>query len=130
MDGRLIVISTIRAADELNNNRAPDEAELFVYDVNEQKIVRRIVPAPKGRTTELVVEVEPGRLLGLTTWRGRPGLASRWHPASARKRGQEPNGLLTLDRTGQAVYNDVVGFSIPVEPVLSRVEGYRGSSIQ
>jgi hypothetical protein len=67
MDGRLIVISTIRAADELNDNRAPEEARLFVYDVNGKKIVREIVPVPKGRTTGLVVEVRSGRLLGLTS---------------------------------------------------------------
>ena len=65
--GRLIVISTIRAADELNDNRAPEEAKLFVYDVSEQKIVREIVPVAKGRTTGLIAEVAPGRLLGLTS---------------------------------------------------------------
>jgi hypothetical protein len=67
LDGQLIVISTIRAADELNNNRAPDQAKLFVYDVREQKIVREIVPVTKARTTGLIVEVAPGRLLGLTS---------------------------------------------------------------
>jgi hypothetical protein len=66
-DGRLIVISTIRASDELNNNQAPDEARLFFYDVNQQKIVREAVPVPKARTTGLITEVAPGRLLGLTT---------------------------------------------------------------
>ena len=67
LDGRLIVISTIRAADERNDNRAPGEAGLFVYDLSEQKIVRQIVPVPKGRTTGLIAEVAPGRLLGLTS---------------------------------------------------------------
>lgn len=67
MDAKLIVISTIRSADELNNNRAPDEAVLFVYDVSEQKIVRRIVPVQKGRTTGPIIEIEPGCLLGLTS---------------------------------------------------------------
>ena len=67
LDGRLIVISTIRAADELNGNRAPAEARLFVYDVGEQKTVREIVPIAKGRTTGLVAEVRSGRLLGLTS---------------------------------------------------------------
>ena len=67
LDGRLIVISTIRAADERNDNRAPEEAGLFVYDASEQKIVRQIVPVPKGRTTGLIAEVAPGRLLGLTS---------------------------------------------------------------
>jgi outer membrane protein assembly factor BamB len=67
IDGRLIVISTIRAADELNNNRAPEEAKLFVYDVSQQKIVREIVPIAKARTTGLILEVAHGRLLGLAS---------------------------------------------------------------
>jgi hypothetical protein len=66
LDGRLIVISTIRAADELNHNQAPQEARLFVYEVGEGEIVREIVPTAKGRTTGLIAEVAPGRLLGLT----------------------------------------------------------------
>ena len=77
LDGRLIVISTIRAADELNDNRAPEEAKLFVYDVSEQKIVREIVPVAKGRTTGLIAEVAPGRLLGLTS---DPEQARTQHP--------------------------------------------------
>jgi len=71
LDGTLIVISTIRAADERNNNRAPKEAKLFVYDVGEQKMVRDITPIAGARTTGLIVEVAPGRLLGLTTERAR-----------------------------------------------------------
>jgi hypothetical protein len=73
LDGRLIVISTIRAPDELKNNRVPDEARLFIYDVSEHKIVRQVVPIAKGRTTGLVAEVAPGRLLGLTSNPDRPG---------------------------------------------------------
>jgi outer membrane protein assembly factor BamB len=75
-DGQLIVISTTRAADELNNNRTPEEAKLFVYDVSTQKIVREIVPVSKARTTGLITEVMPGRLLGLTVAGpedGKPG---------------------------------------------------------
>ncbi len=67
LDGTLIVISTIRAADERNDNRAPEEAKLFVYDVGEQKIVRKITPIAKARTTGLVTEIASGRLLGLTS---------------------------------------------------------------
>ncbi len=67
LDGRLMVISTIRAADELNHNQAPEAARLFVYDVSAQKIVRDIVPLAKGRTTGLIAEVAPGRVLGLTS---------------------------------------------------------------
>ncbi len=65
MGGRLIIISTSRAADELNDNRSPQEAKLFVYDVGEKKIVREITPIAEGRTTGLITEVAPGRLLGL-----------------------------------------------------------------
>jgi len=67
LEGRLIVISTSRAADELNDNRAPEEARLFVYDVNERRIVREIVPVAKGRTTGLITEGAAGRVLGLTS---------------------------------------------------------------
>jgi len=76
LDGKLIVISTTKAADELNNNQAPGEAKLFVYDASAQKIVREIVPLAKGRTTGLIIEAAPGRLLGLTTTgaeSGKPG---------------------------------------------------------
>jgi hypothetical protein len=66
LGGRLIVISTSTAADELNDNRWSEEAKLFVYDVTEQRIVREIVPVPKARATGLIAEAEPGRLLGLT----------------------------------------------------------------
>ena len=41
--------------------------DMFVYDVSEQKFVREIVPIAKGRTTGLITEVAPGRLLGLTS---------------------------------------------------------------
>ncbi len=65
--GRLIAISTIRAADELNENRAPEAAKLFFFDVAEGRIVREVVPIAGGRTTGLIAEAAPGRLLGLTT---------------------------------------------------------------
>jgi len=67
LGGRLIAISTIRAADELNNNRAPQQARLFVFDVEQQKIVREIVPLTNAPTTGLITEVAPGHLLGLTS---------------------------------------------------------------
>ncbi len=69
LGGRLIVISTSRAPDELNGNQAPPEAKLFVYDATSGEIVREIVPIEKARTTGLITEVAPGRLLGLTTER-------------------------------------------------------------
>ena len=75
MEGRLIIISTSAAADELNNNRRAKEAKLFVYDVGEQQIVREIVPLPDARTTGMIIEVVPGKVLGLTTEKkgGGPG---------------------------------------------------------
>lgn len=76
LEGRLIVISTTKAADERNNNQAPEDAKLFVYDVNTRKIEREIVPIAKARTTGLILETAPGRLLGLTVTgaaSGKPG---------------------------------------------------------
>jgi len=76
LGGRLIVISTTTAADEQNNSRPTDEAKLFVYDVNAQKIVRDIVPVAKARAIGLIIETAPGRLLGLTVEGaeyGKPG---------------------------------------------------------
>ena len=67
LGGQLIVISTIRAADELKNHQTPEQARLFVYDVSAGKIVRNIAPIPRGHTTGLIAEVAPGRLLGLTS---------------------------------------------------------------
>jgi len=64
--GRLIAMSTSTAPDELNRNRAPDEAKLFVYDVNQGRIVREIVPVPKARGTGVILDVASDRLLGLT----------------------------------------------------------------
>jgi len=69
LGGRLIAISTTKAADELNGNQTPPEAKLFIYDVAEARIMREIVPVAKARATGLVAEVAPGRLLGLTTER-------------------------------------------------------------
>jgi len=63
LDGRLIVISTSKASDELNNHQVPEEAKLFFYDVSDARIVREIVALPKCRATGLITEVTPGRLL-------------------------------------------------------------------
>ena len=75
-EGREIVISTSIAANELNGNRVPAEAKLFIYDVNSGTMTREIVPVKNARTTGLVKEVSPGRLLGLTitgSEYGKPG---------------------------------------------------------
>jgi hypothetical protein len=75
MGGSLIIISTSTAADELNNNRGTKESKLFVYDVAEKRIVREIVPVPNARATGLIIEIAPGRVLGLTmeSPQGKPG---------------------------------------------------------
>jgi len=72
LGGRLIAISTTTAPDELNNDQAPEEAKLFLFDVAHGRIVREIVPLAKGRTTGLIAEAAPGRLLGLTANREHP----------------------------------------------------------
>ncbi len=69
LGGRLMAISTSRAPDELSGNRVPPEAKLFFYDVTQGKIVREVVPVAKARSTGLIIEATPGRLLGLTTER-------------------------------------------------------------
>jgi len=73
LGGRLIVLSTSTAADELAQNRQTAEAKLFVYDVSERKIVRDIVPVAKARATGLIAEIAAGRLLGLTVDTFTPG---------------------------------------------------------
>ena len=56
-----------RVVEQPDLEQAPEEARLFVYDVNAGKIVQKIAPIPKGHTTGLIAEVAPGRLLGLTS---------------------------------------------------------------
>ncbi len=51
----------------MNNNRRTKEGKLFVYDVDEQRIVREIVPLQNARAAGMIIEVAPGRMLGLTT---------------------------------------------------------------
>ena len=47
--------ATARAADELNNHRAPEEAKLFVYDVAAQKIekVKQLAPVAQSLSCTL-----------------------------------------------------------------------------
>jgi hypothetical protein len=65
-EGRLIAMSTRTAPDETNENRVPKEAKLFIYDVQEGRIVREIVPVPQAPGTGLIFAATPERLLGLT----------------------------------------------------------------
>ncbi|MBN2270857.1 MAG: hypothetical protein JXN61_09600 [Sedimentisphaerales bacterium] len=73
LQGRLIMISTSTAADELNNNRRTKEGKLLVFDVGEQQIIREIVPVPDARAAGMITEVAPGRMLGLTTGKEEGG---------------------------------------------------------
>ncbi len=76
LGGSRIVLSTSASSDELNGNRAPKEARLFIYDVGERKFSREIAPVPAARATGLIAEAAPGRILGWTAegaeW-GKPG---------------------------------------------------------
>lgn len=72
-EGRKVVISTVTRPDEEQDHRVPEEAKLFLYDVERGEIVMEIVPVEKARTTGLIVEASPGRLLGLTTSAAAPG---------------------------------------------------------
>jgi hypothetical protein len=103
LEGKLIVISTIRAMDELKNNQAPEQAKLFVYDVSARKIVREIVPIAKARTTGLITEVAPGRLLGLTV--------------SGSGSGQPSNGALYgVDvASGEVLFRKILPRSVSVD---------------
>jgi hypothetical protein len=76
LDGRLIFISTITAADEQHKQQVSAEAKLFVYDVSARNIVREIVPIAKARTTGLISELASGQVMGLTasdSGSGQPG---------------------------------------------------------
>ena len=66
LDSRYIIASTKTALDELNNDRRPPSAKLFVWDVRQKRIAREIVPVPNAAKSGPVLEVAPGRLLGLT----------------------------------------------------------------
>jgi hypothetical protein len=103
LGGKAIILSTSTADDELNENRPPGQAKLFVYDVNAQKIVREIVPVEQARATGLITEVTPGRLLGLTV---------------ARLDGERPgNGLLYgVDiGTGEALFQKKLPWRVSVD---------------
>ena len=66
LDGRYIVVSTKTARDELNNDVPPESAKLFVWDTQEKKLVRDLVPVPRASKAGPVVEVALGRVLGTT----------------------------------------------------------------
>jgi len=66
LEGRCIVASTKTASDELDNYKRPGSARLFVYDTGQRKIVREIVPVAGAHKAGPVVEVAPGRLMGIT----------------------------------------------------------------
>jgi len=66
LDRRYIVASTETATDELKGDVRPESGKLFVWDTEEEKIVRDFVPVPNAPKAGPVVEVAPGLLLGTT----------------------------------------------------------------
>ena len=66
MEGRYVVASTKTATDELHGDVRPPSAKLFVWDTREKKFVRDFVPVAGAEKAGPVVEVAPGRLLGMT----------------------------------------------------------------
>ncbi|MBN1671360.1 MAG: hypothetical protein JXR37_10020 [Kiritimatiellae bacterium] len=65
LDRRFIVVSTAATEDGLNNWQRPPDAKLFVYDTQAGKFVREIVPVTGSLKTGPILEVRPGRLLGI-----------------------------------------------------------------
>ena len=65
-NGRLLAIGTRPGADELNDNRVAESGKLFFYDVGEGRIVSEVVPVVGQAKSGPVLEVAPGRLMGLT----------------------------------------------------------------
>ncbi|HJN14203.1 MAG TPA: hypothetical protein QGH10_01870, partial [Armatimonadota bacterium] len=65
VDGRYIVASTKTAVDELNENLVPESAKLFVWDTETLEIVREVVPVSGAAKAGPLLEVAPGRLLGI-----------------------------------------------------------------
>ena len=90
LGGRLIAISTSTAPDELMAISAPQEAKLFVYDVPGRQDRARDRAGRQGPATGLIVEVAPGRLLGLTTEREHAGPQHPLRRGRVHRRGAVP----------------------------------------
>jgi hypothetical protein len=59
LDGRSVVISTTVAADELNDNQAPEEAKLFIYDIAAGKKDVLVRIDPKDTRVHVVGKTDP-----------------------------------------------------------------------
>ncbi|MHB8898662.1 MAG: NHL repeat-containing protein [Thermoguttaceae bacterium] len=66
MDARYVVVSTKTALDELQGDIRPPSAKLFVWDTQQKKFIRELVPVTGATKSGPVLEVAPGRLLGTT----------------------------------------------------------------
>jgi hypothetical protein len=80
LGGTYIVISTKTEVDELAENVQPLAAKLFIWDVEQGALVAEAVPVEPGETeaeradkTGMLVEVAPGRVLGITEGAGATG---------------------------------------------------------
>ena len=65
-EGRVILISTRTESDELNNNQVPESARVFAFDTGSHKLNWHVEPVKGAIKAGPVVEVSPGRLMGIT----------------------------------------------------------------
>ncbi len=65
LDRRFVVVSTATTGDTLNDWKKPSQAKLFVWDTQTGKFVREIEPVLRSERTGPVLEVQPGRLIGI-----------------------------------------------------------------
>lgn len=64
--GSHLIASTKTSEDELNGGREPETARLFLVDARTKEIVRHFEPVKGAEMAGPVLEVAPGRLLGIT----------------------------------------------------------------
>ncbi len=79
MDGKYVVIASQAVIDPVNPDFKPPGGKIIVYSTTEQKIIHEFVPFPDDRpqgarrgSAGMIVEAEPGIILGFTTYQGKP----------------------------------------------------------
>ncbi|MBN1675652.1 MAG: hypothetical protein JXR37_31710 [Kiritimatiellae bacterium] len=65
LDRRFIIVSTAATRDGMNNWTRPPQGKLFVWDTQTGEFVREIEPVPGAEKTGPILEVRPGRLMGI-----------------------------------------------------------------
>lgn len=65
-NGDHMIASTKTSEDELNGGKEPGTARVFLIDAHKKEVVRHFEPIPGAEMAGPVLEVAPGRLLGLT----------------------------------------------------------------